>query len=41
MFPKIVAVLKGKEISVSYVQPEPLQIDGETILDVESYTVRT
>ncbi len=34
---KMVEVLTGKEISVEFREPRPLQIDGETILDVKSY----
>jgi len=33
-------VLEGKEITVKYEYPRPLQIDGETILGVTSYTAR-
>ena len=36
---KIVAVHKGKEINVRFDAPSPLQIDGETVLDVSEYTV--
>lgn len=35
---KSVAVLTGKEISVEFDSPRSLQIDGETILGVTSYT---
>ena len=35
---KIVAVHTGKEITVEFDRPTPLQIDGETILDVTEYT---
>lgn len=35
---KYVTVLKGKKITVEYSEPRPLQIDGETILGVKSYT---
>lgn len=33
-------VLTGKEITVEFDRPAPIQIDGETILDVSSYTAR-
>ena len=32
---------KGHEITVEFDRPTPLQIDGETVLDVTSYTVKT
>ncbi len=35
---KYVTVHSGKEITVKFNRPTPLQIDGETILDVEEYT---
>jgi diacylglycerol kinase family enzyme len=35
---KIVKVLTGKEIKVEFDRPTALQIDGETILGVTSYT---
>ena len=34
-----VTLLVGKEITVEFDRPAPLQIDGETITDVTSYTV--
>ena len=37
---KQVEVLSGKEITVIFDRPTALQIDGETILDVTSYTAR-
>ena len=37
---KQVTVLTGHEITVEFDRPTPLQIDGETVLDVTSYTVR-
>lgn len=37
---KHVDVRSGKEITVLFDRPTPLQIDGETILDVTSYTAR-
>lgn len=36
----IVAVHTGYEITVEFDRPTPLQIDGETILDVKKYTAR-
>lgn len=36
----IVAVHTGKEITVEFDRPTPLQIDGKTILDVTKYTAR-
>ena len=36
---KYVNLYKGKEITVTFDKPCALQIDGETILDVTSYTV--
>ena len=35
---KLVTVYTGKEITVEFDRPTPLQIDGETVLDVTSYT---
>lgn len=37
---KMVAVHTGNEITVEFDRPTPLQIDGETILDVTQYTAR-
>ena len=36
-----VSVLTGREIAVRFDRAAPLQIDGETVPDVESYTART
>ena len=36
---KIVTIMKGREVTVEFDRPCALQIDGETILDVRSYTV--
>ena len=36
----MVSVHTGKEITVEFDRPTPLQIDGETILNVTSYTAR-
>ena len=38
---KKVTVLSGKEITVEFSSPRPLQIDGETIPNVKSYTARS
>lgn len=38
---KIVDILQGSEITVEFDRPTPLQIDGETILGVTSYTARS
>lgn len=37
----MVEVLSGKEITVKFAKPQSLQIDGETILGVTEYTVKT
>ncbi len=37
---KYVTILRGKEITVKYDVPKPLQVDGETILDVPECTVK-
>lgn len=37
---KITKVLTGKEITVEFSVPTALQIDGETVLGVSSYTIR-
>lgn len=36
---KIIEVLKGRKITVEFDKPCALQIDGETVLDVSSYSV--
>ena len=36
---KNVAILEGKNITVTFDRPTPLQIDGETVLDVTGYNV--
>lgn len=38
--PGKVDILKGREITVEFDRPTALQIDGETILGVTSYTAR-
>lgn len=38
--PRNCIVLTGKEIQVSFDHPRPLQIDGETICEVSSYSVK-
>ena len=35
---KIVTILTGKQITVEFDRPTPLQIDGETISGVTAYT---
>ena len=37
---KITRVMKGKEITVEFDEPRAVQIDGETILGVTSYTAK-
>ena len=37
---KYVTVLTGKNITVKFDEPRPLQIDGETVLGVSEYTAR-
>ncbi len=37
---KHVTVLSGKEITVKFAEPRPLQIDGETVLGVTEYTAK-
>ncbi len=37
---KMVEILTGKEITVEFNEPRSLQIDGETILSVKSYTAK-
>lgn len=37
--PDMVAVHKGKNITVTYDEPAPLQVDGDTVLNVTSYRV--
>ena len=36
---KKVTIITGKEISVEFSAPRPLQIDGETVSNVSSYSV--
>ena len=38
---KKVTVLTGKEITVEFSEPRPLQVDGETIRNVKAYTARS
>lgn len=38
---KMVEVLQGREVTVEFDRPTALQIDGETVLNVTSYTVRS
>lgn len=37
---KYVSIFKGKNITVKFNEPRPLQVDGETILDVLEYTAK-
>ena len=37
---KYVTVLSGKEITVKFDEPRPVQVDGETILEVPEYTAK-
>ena len=37
---KYVEILSGHEITVAFDRPSPMQIDGETILDVSTYTAK-
>lgn len=38
---KSCTVLRGKEISVEFSKPTPLQLDGETMLGIKSYTAKS
>ena len=38
---KKVTILTGKEITVEFSEPRPLQVDGETVPNVSSYTARS
>ena len=38
---KIMKIIPGKEVTVSFSRPCALQIDGETVKNVSTYTVRT
>ena len=40
-YTKMAAIHTGKEITVEFDRPTPLQIDGETILNVTKYTARS
>ena len=40
-YTKNIAILTGHEITVAYDEPRPAQIDGETVLNVTSYTARS
>ncbi|MBR4255980.1 MAG: diacylglycerol kinase family protein [Clostridia bacterium] len=37
---KLVTIITGKDIKVEFDSPRPLQIDGETVLDVTEYTAK-
>ncbi len=39
-YKKHISIFKSKEVTVEYDRPTALQIDGETVLNVTSYTVR-
>ena len=39
-FKKYITILTGKDITVTFDKPTPIQIDGETILDVTSYNAK-
>ena len=39
-YKKHVTVLSGKEITIKYDAPRPVQVDGETILDVPEITAK-
>ena len=38
--PEMVTQLKGREITVEFSEPRSVQVDGETILNVKTYTVK-
>lgn len=40
-FKKYVEIFTGKDIKIEFERPTPLQIDGETILDVTSYSAHS
>jgi diacylglycerol kinase family enzyme len=40
-YTEMISIFKGREVTVEFDRPCPLQIDGETVLDVTSYTVRS
>jgi len=37
---KHISILRGREITVEFDSPRPLQIDGETVLGVTKYSVK-
>ena len=39
-YTKFIEIIEGKEVTVEFDKPCALQIDGETVLDVSSYTAR-
>ena len=39
-YTKFIEIIEGKEITVEFDKPCALQIDGETVLDVTSYTAK-
>ncbi len=40
-YPKMFTMIEGYDIEVKFDRPTPLQADGETITDVESYTMKS
>ena len=38
---KIMKIIPGKEVTVTFSRPCAMQIDGETVKNVTTYTVRT
>ena len=39
-YKKAITILKGKEITVEFDEPRPLQVDGETMLGIRKHTVK-
>ena len=40
VIPDCVTVIEGKDITVKFDRPTPLQVDGETVLGVTEYTAK-
>lgn len=40
-YPKMFTMIEGYDVEVKFDRPTPLQADGETITDVESYTMKS
>ena len=40
MHTDVITIVEGREVTVEFDTPCALQIDGETIKDVKSYTVK-